>query len=313
MELSDTLFTWLDVDIEPFALCDVHRGHQLALLPDTEASVHYVLQGNGWLRGPSDWAIRLEPDTMVIVPRGLSQSIEAPGEKRSGTAAPLCLRPQTDIAWLRSSGQASGDDLVLACGRLRVSCGADTELFQLLEAPLMATFDDQPFVRASFELMLNEFCHPRLGTGALTATLMKQSLILMLRRLHESGDDRVRWLAVLEHRGLRRVVHQMLSAPERPWRVEELADMAAMSRSAFAEHFARTVGRPPHEFLAAHRLGLAARLLQTSDQSVETIATRVGFKSRSSFSRAFRARFDIDPLGYRAAAVAGDVTSPTSS
>jgi transcriptional regulator GlxA family with amidase domain len=91
----------------------------------------------------------------------------------------------------------------------------------------------------------------------------------------------------------------MLDNPQIPYRVEDLAYIAAMSRSAFSERFARVMGQPPHEFLSAYRLRRAAQLLTTTQQPVKTIAELVGFKSQSSFSRAFRARYGKDPAGYR--------------
>ena len=73
-----------------------------------------------------------------------------------------------------------------------------------------------------------------------------------------------------------------------------------MSRSAFSEHFSQTFGRTAMELLRQIRLDRAAQLLRTSELPVQTVAERVGFASRSSFSRAFRSHFDIDPAGFRA-------------
>ncbi len=42
-----------------------------------------------------------------------------------------------------------------------------------------------------------------------------------------------------------------------------------------------------------------AHLLLSTDLPVKTIAYRVGYSSRSYFSRAFRATMDVDPATYR--------------
>jgi transcriptional regulator GlxA family with amidase domain len=54
------------------------------------------------------------------------------------------------------------------------------------------------------------------------------------------------------------------------------------------------------DFLKELRLGRAARLLETTDLPVKTIAARVGFSSRSHFSRAFKAAMHLEPTAYRA-------------
>jgi transcriptional regulator GlxA family with amidase domain len=48
----------------------------------------------------------------------------------------------------------------------------------------------------------------------------------------------------------------------------------------------------------------AAQLLTATDLPVKTIAFRVGFDSRSYFSRAFKDFSGVDPAGYRANPVA---------
>ena len=73
-----------------------------------------------------------------------------------------------------------------------------------------------------------------------------------------------------------------------------------MSRGAFAEHFREAFGRTPIDSLREIRLRRAAQLLTATDLPVKTIASRVGFESRSYFSRAFKDFAGIDPAGYRA-------------
>jgi AraC-like DNA-binding protein len=56
------------------------------------------------------------------------------------------------------------------------------------------------------------------------------------------------------------------------------------------------------EFLQALRLARAAELLVGTDLPVKSVATRVGYSSRSSFTRAFVARQGAGPTAFRAAA-----------
>ena len=74
-----------------------------------------------------------------------------------------------------------------------------------------------------------------------------------------------------------------------------------MSRSVFAARFTEAVGHPPIEFLKTLRLDRAAHLLARTDVPVKSVAARAGYSSRSSFTRAFLARYGLGPARFRAA------------
>jgi len=86
--------------------------------------------------------------------------------------------------------------------------------------------------------------------------------------------------------------------PERTWTVAELADEAALSRSAFFARFSRIVGLPPMEYLLAWRMALAKRLLSDRELGLDQVAERVGYSSASTFSVAFGRYTGLSPARY---------------
>jgi hypothetical protein len=70
-------------------------------------------------------------------------------------------------------------------------------------------------------------------------------------------------------------------------------------RSAFAEHFRQSFGRTPMDYLRDVRLRRGAQLLQVSQLSVDGVASKVGFASRSHFSRSFKEQFGCSPVEFR--------------
>ena len=103
-------------------------------------------------------------------------------------------------------------------------------------------------------------------------------------------------------RSLARALDVMLDAPEQPHTLESVAKAAGMSRSAFSERFGQAFGRSAMELLREVRLDRGAELLRATELSVQAVAEKVGFSSRSHFSRAFRGKYGVDPAGFRAAA-----------
>jgi AraC family transcriptional regulator len=94
-------------------------------------------------------------------------------------------------------------------------------------------------------------------------------------------------------------IHQDISAP---LRARDLARLAAWSEQHFHRVFARVVGEPVHAYIRRTRLEQAAnQLMFTPDRAIEDIAADCGFRSLSSFSRAFREYFAISPGRWRKA------------
>ena len=75
----------------------------------------------------------------------------------------------------------------------------------------------------------------------------------------------------------------ILQQPQNDWHIEQLAELATMSRANFIRIFQQHIGMSPGRFLTKVRLQSAAFLLKQSQQSVLAIAFRSGVSIRSAF------------------------------
>ncbi|MBO0784178.1 MAG: helix-turn-helix domain-containing protein, partial [Ktedonobacteraceae bacterium] len=81
--------------------------------------------------------------------------------------------------------------------------------------------------------------------------------------------------------------------------VEQMAARSAMSPRTFARRFHTTVGTTPYQWLLRQRIVLAQRLLETTSESMERVATSCGFSSAATFRLHFQRLLHISPQAYR--------------
>lgn len=82
---------------------------------------------------------------------------------------------------------------------------------------------------------------------------------------------------------------------------EPLARLAGFSLHHFHRVFRGMIGQSVMEFVRDQRLERAAFRLKYGDRPVTEIAFDAGYGSHEAFTRAFRARFEAPPSGYREA------------
>jgi AraC-like DNA-binding protein len=97
---------------------------------------------------------------------------------------------------------------------------------------------------------------------------------------------------------LSKALRRMHERPAEPWTVAQLAQAAAMSRSAFFERFSDVVGVKPMEYLLAWRMALAKQMLRRQELTMADIAERVGYSSVSTFGVAFTRHVGMPPGRY---------------
>lgn len=93
-------------------------------------------------------------------------------------------------------------------------------------------------------------------------------------------------------------IRAMHEQPEHAWTMVGLARQATLSRSAFFEHFRRTVGVAPMAYLLTWRMALAKQMLRQNESRIAEVAERVGYHSASAFSVAFTRSVGQSPSQY---------------
>ena len=295
----DRLLGHLALTITPFAVCDVRRGAQLSMPGEHLATMHFVLAGVGTLFATSR-SYGLRPYALVLVPPGMDHRVAA-GSGAAELGASAGQGASSSLVGVERIVRGDGDaGLFIACGALRAEVGS-VGLFERLGQPLVEPFADEPRMQQLFDTLFDEQRQAKPGHARMLEAVMTQCLVHLLRRVSQRNPAELTWLSALQQPGLSKALEQILETPQAPHSLEGLATTAAMSRTVFSERFRDAFGTSPMAFVRQARLQEAAKLLRSTDLPVKAIAARVGFASRSHFSRAFRQRFKRDPADYRGA------------
>jgi AraC-like DNA-binding protein len=183
------------------------------------------------------------------------------------------------------------------CAQLRFDSGPAHPLVRTLPGVIVLPLRQVDGLQATLDLLLAETDQVRCGHRLLADRLFEVLLIQMLRWLLDHPQQAgipAGLVTGLSDPRLARAIVAMHDAPGDAWRVDQLAQVAGMSRTSFANLFRDLVGQTPAEYLNQWRMGLAqAGLLQGA--SIKQLSTELGYANASALSRAFAVKTGHSP------------------
>jgi AraC-like DNA-binding protein len=241
-----------------------------------------VLEGSCLLAVDRQQPLTLQAGDFVLMPA-------TPGFTMSGfeAAAPTRIDPKltpSPTGEVRHGRRGGRPDVRLLGGYFVFDSPDAALLVSLL--PALVHVRGVERLSVLVRLVGEESRESRSGREMVLTRLVEVLLIEALRS--SSGEDAPPGLLRgLADARLSLAMRQLHKDPSRSWTVAQLAQKAALSRSAFFDRFTRAVGLPPMEYLLAWRMALAKDLLRRQDLAIGEVAERVGYGSASTFSTAF--------------------------
>ena len=278
-----------------------------AMFPGSDHLIcyHVITQGSCWADVPGEAPVRLGAGDVILLPQGDTHVLSSEiGLRRTPNMA-LYRRPEngvmpTRVAICETPGTVAMPTAQFVCGFL----GCDTKPYNPLLAALPRVIrvgpDSGGATAAFIQLALSESRQPRIGAQGVLSRLSELMFVDVVRQYLESlPEGRTNWLSGLRDPYVGRALTALHEDPARDWNLEALAQVAALSRSAFAERFAEFVGQPPMQYLANWRMQLATNYLRNGHEGIAAVANRVGYDSEAAFSRAFKKVVGTPPSEWR--------------
>jgi AraC family transcriptional activator of mtrCDE len=297
----ESLLGTLEVSFVALSECLVSMGYSLELGGANAPGIHYNLVGNGRAVFGNRDPIPLMPHTLIVVPPNSPFRIEVEGSNGFSGLLPVKGRLQTmSSETIRRYTAGDGEpSLMLVCGYFHATYGACANLFGGLTEPIIEQFSAEDQVDTKLQAALTELVAQEIGSGAMSAALLKQVIVLLLRRSLVSMNAWVERFSVLSDPLVARAFAAMAMRPGDDHSLQSLAHLACLSRSAFVARFTTAVGKSPMQVLRELRLRQAMYQLKAGGLAIELIARNAGYASRSSFIKAFRKGYGMDPSEVR--------------
>ena len=299
----EILISTLEVEVVWLSHCLVSPGYRLDMGGIDFPGIHYNIGGKGRMIVRDRERIDLEPHTLIVVPPGSPFKLEVPHGQQPATEVQTVVGMEV-VEKKREiyqfvAGDPADAQLNLVCGFFRASYGQATRLLEGLQMPIIEKFGPEAQIGERLRSAVAEFLSCEIGSGAMSATLLKQVIILLVRRSLATTGGWTERFQVLRDPRIARAFAAMAADPGDSHSVMSLAEIALMSRSAFMSTFHNILGKTPMATLRDLRMRQAAHLLKYSSLDLDQVARESGYESRSSFTRAFKESYGQLPGQYR--------------
>ena len=279
-----------------------------AMMPGAEHVIpfHIMISGRGWTR-PDDGSVApssVESGDIIIFPLGERHIITSDRHAWDG--------PPTDLDFYYNAAKkeapftlvdigGSGEKAKFVCGYLGCDASPFNPLLGALPRMLVvgARMDTNSLMKELLHAALDEGASHRAGAETVLAKLSELMFVQAIRQyLDGLPAGAVGWLAGLRDEHVGKALRLIHAQPAKDWSLEGLAKESGLSRSVFAERFARYAGEPAMHYLGRWRMQVAARLLENG-MGMGHAAERVGYASEAAFQRAFKKFVGTTPGKWR--------------
>lgn len=255
--------------------CELHarvfRAGRLCSLPDIDTEpaagvVHFLRHGNLQLTTANNATQRLTEPTLMFFPRAAAHTLAV----------------------------ESGEEVELVCATVNLSACVEQSLMTALPNQMVIALSAMPSMGRVLDLMFDEAFAEHNARNIALDSYSTLLFIHLLRHAMEAGMLQPGMLLGLADQRLSKAIRAIHDDPGRTWRLEQLADIAGMSRARFAAHFASVMKMTPGAYLARFRIGVAQSLLSKGRQ-LKTIADECGYGSSNALTRAFKQHIGTSP------------------
>lgn len=279
---------------------DLKEGFDVRFL-SSSAVLHVVQEGGLAVEIDGHPPLQLASGDVLVLPHPVNYRLRSIGPKQLDHATLVLEGLNPDQTVLRHGEGVMEARTISATFQFANPSNILPLLTLLPNAIHIARDADQSavLIRDVAQFLIVETSAREPGATLMISRVIDILIIRTIRTWAKSLGPREGWVGALQDARISRAVAALHHDPSRPWSVEDLASVAGMSRSRFAQLFLTMVGEAPLRYLHKWRLATASDLLKRSSLAVGEIAHRIGYESEAAFSRAYKALYGVSPRDAR--------------
>lgn len=289
--------------------CELSAPWGMDIWQTAVAEFHVVARGSCWLKmAAEDKPICLEAGDVVVFPHGHAHVLlDAPDS--------VALPAETIIGNQKIEHYGP---VVYGSGGMptNILCGY-FEFDRKIHSPLLDALPSFIHIKGAdatelswLQTTINFICHETRasghGTEAVVNRLVEVLFIQIMRAYIMQSTMPLGILSAIADPKTGMALNAMHQKPAYNWTLDELAQQAGMSRTAFAQRFHTLAGQTPMHYLTMWRMHKAKNMLESGNMTMLTIAEQSGYQSEASFSKAFKKCMGISPGACRRKIIKSD-------
>lgn len=270
------------------------------------ARYHFAHKGRCLVRveGQTD-PVMMEQGDLIIIPKGAPHVLYC-DPKTETDALPLDEVIEksgfTGRGTLVYGEHGAGHETQLVCGHFAFDDHARHPLLEALPSHILVP----NYGEASGKWMENtlrvigaEAGRDGIGNDLISLKLSEIIFAQALRSylIDEGADKPV--MAGFANPQIGRVLSAIHEAPGFAWTLEDLSDIAGMSRTSFVNSFSRFMATTPMGYITDWRMQIARQMLADTSAPIIEIAENAGYQSEAAFGRVFKKLIGTAPATYR--------------
>lgn len=247
---------------------------------------HIVTEGRCNLQVPGHLNCVLNCGDLIIFPHELAHTMSVIGEAKGE-------QQHLDFV-IAKDRQGTG----MLCGEVKFTHPAAQQVLKALPAVFIIEIADSVvWLKSLLELIIYENYKASPASNVILNTVSELLFVYALQHYfthqnqNKSEGDKS-FLALYHHPRLSKAIEALHKAPQKPWTLALLAQIASQSRTTFSTQFKDVSGWSVMQYVTWWRMQLAWNAL-IAGRSVANVAQEVGYQSESAFSRIFHKHFSV--------------------
>lgn len=273
---------------------------------ESVARFHYAHRGRCLVRiNPAQSPVQLEQGDLLIINRGASHVLycdpatEGQAENLETVIQESGFSGEGTLVW---GEPGSNHETQLICGHFAFHENARHPLIDELPDHIhIRNYGEVagPWMEHTLKVIGSEAGQDQMGSELITLKLSEIIYAQAIRSYLQSGAELNPGLQGFTDPRIARALKSIHADPGHNWTVENLAEIAGQSRTAFANSFTQLMNMTPLAYLTQWRMQLARNKLEESKDPIIAIAEAVGYGSEAAFGRVFKKYFETGPASYR--------------